>query len=58
MKFIKLTVDKASFTDEKGEKHDYISFKTELMGKEVRLYPSANDKKLVNYLAEEELKRK
>lgn len=56
MIFKKLMIDSDTFTDDKGEVHPYVCFKTELMGKEVRLFPSQADKKLVAYLAEQELK--
>ena len=51
----KLMIDSDTFKDDKGEEHPFVSFKTELMGKEVRLVPSQADKKLAVYLAEQEL---
>lgn len=50
----KLTIEISTFKDDKGVEHEFYAFKTELMGKEIKLYPSQNDKKLVNFLVEME----
>ena len=51
----KLIIDTDTFTDDKGAEHTFVSFKTELMEKEIRLFPQQVDKKLAIYLAEQEL---
>ena len=52
-KELKLVAKTEEFTNEKGEKIPYISYKTEINGKTFSLFPKEADKKLMQYMLTE-----
>lgn len=51
---VELNITRKTFTAENGKEKEYTAYEMEIGGKTFSLVPRAEDKKLINYILEQE----